>query len=77
MGVWETDRDGVAVVANSTWAAMQGKKALGVEWDDTGFEHISTPEIYSRQRKLLQTREGLPLKTQGDPTGIISRRKIN
>ncbi|MDO7744188.1 MAG: xanthine dehydrogenase family protein molybdopterin-binding subunit, partial [Pedobacter sp.] len=73
MGVWDTDREGVAVVANSTWAAIEGKKALRVEWDDTGFEHISTPEIYSRHRELLQTSEGLPIKTQGDPTEIISK----
>ncbi|GAB3932089.1 molybdopterin cofactor-binding domain-containing protein [Mucilaginibacter myungsuensis] len=72
MGVWTTDREGVAVVANSTWAAMQGKKALKVEWDDTGFEHISTAEIFTRQRELLKTSEGLPLRTQGDPNGVIA-----
>ncbi|MET1057888.1 MAG: molybdopterin cofactor-binding domain-containing protein [Pedobacter sp.] len=75
MGVWDTDREGVAVVANSTWAAIQGKKVLRVEWDDTGFEHISTPEIYTRHRELLQSSEGLSLKTQGDPTGIIAQAK--
>jgi isoquinoline 1-oxidoreductase beta subunit len=75
MGVWDTDREGVAVVANSTWAAMQGKKALRVEWDDTGFEHMSSPEIYRRHRQILQTEEGLSLKTQGDPNGIIARAK--
>ncbi|MCD0487769.1 molybdopterin-dependent oxidoreductase [Pedobacter sp. MC2016-14] len=75
MGVWDTDREGVAVVANSTWAAMQGKKALRIEWDDTGFEHVSTPEIYKRHRELLQSSEGLPLKTQGDPTGVIAQAK--
>lgn len=75
MGIWDTDREGVAVVANSTWAAMQGKKALRVEWDDSGFEHVSTPEIYSRQRQLLQSSEGLALKTQGDPTAIIAQAK--
>jgi isoquinoline 1-oxidoreductase beta subunit len=75
MGVWDTDREGVAVVANSTWAAIQGKKALRIEWDDTGFEHISTPEIYSRHRELLRSSEGLSLKTQGDPTGIIAQAK--
>lgn len=26
-------RDGVAVIATSTWAAMQGRKALKIEWD--------------------------------------------
>jgi len=75
MAVWDTNREGVAVVATSTWAAMQGKKVLRVEWDDTGFEHISSPDIYSRHRELLRTSEGLSLKTQGDPTGMISRAK--
>ncbi|MFN7118720.1 MAG: molybdopterin cofactor-binding domain-containing protein [Saprospiraceae bacterium] len=28
-------RDGVAVIADSTWAAMQGKKALKIEWEDS------------------------------------------
>jgi isoquinoline 1-oxidoreductase beta subunit len=73
MGVWDTDREGVAVVATSTWAALQGKKALRIEWDDTGFEHVNTPEIYKQQRELLQSSEGLSLRTQGDPTGIIAK----
>ncbi len=73
MGIWDTDREGVAVVANSTWAAMQGKKALKIEWEDSGFEHVNTPEIYKQQRALLQSSEGLSVKTQGDPNGIISR----
>lgn len=75
MGIWETDREGVAVVANSTWAAMEGKKALKVEWDDAGFEHVSTPEIYKQQLELVQNSEGLSVKTQGDPNGIIAGAK--
>ena len=75
MGIWNTDREGVAVVANSTWAAMQGKKVLKVEWDDTGFEHVSTSEIYSRHKELLKTSEGLSLMAQGNPTDVISQAK--
>lgn len=75
MGVWDTDREGVAVVATSTWAAMQGRKVLKVEWDDSGFEHVSSPEIFRRQQELLQSSEGLSLSTQGDPTGMIARAK--
>ena len=72
MGVFNTYREGVAVVADSTWAALQGKKALKVEWDDTGFEHLDTEEIYKRQAEALQTQEGLPFKKQGQPTEIIA-----
>ena len=73
MGVFSTYREGVAVVADSTWAAMQGKKALKVEWDDSGFEHLNTDEIYSRMKDALQTKEGLSFKTQGNPNDIIGQ----
>jgi isoquinoline 1-oxidoreductase beta subunit len=73
MGVFTTFREGVAVVATSTWAALQGKKALRVEWDDTGFEHISTTEIYERQQQDLKTKEGLFLKKQGNPDQILAQ----
>lgn len=73
MVVHNTIREGVAVVADSTWAAMQGKKALIVEWDDTGFEHVNSPEIFKRQEEFIKTKEGLPLKSQGDPTAIIEK----
>ena len=73
MSVFSTYREGVAVVADSSWAAMQGKKVLKVEWDDSGFEHLNTSDIYSRQEELLKTNEGLSFKLQGDPNSIISQ----
>ncbi|MES2773069.1 MAG: molybdopterin cofactor-binding domain-containing protein [Bacteroidota bacterium] len=73
MAVWNTYREGVAVVANSTWAAFQGKKALKVEWDDSGFEHINTPDIYKRHREYLQDKEGLSFKKQGDVNGVLEK----
>ncbi len=73
MGVFSTYREGVAVVADSTWAALQGKKVLKVVWDDSGFEHLNTEDIFKRQEKDLKTKEGLSFKTQGDPNRIISQ----
>jgi isoquinoline 1-oxidoreductase beta subunit len=73
MGVFSTYREGVAVVADSTWAAIQGKKALKVEWDDSGFEHLDSEEIYKRQQDDLQTKEGLSFKKTGDPDIIIQQ----
>ena len=75
MVVHNTIREGVAVVADSTWSALEGKKALRVTWDDTGFEHVNSPEIFKRQEDFLKTKEGLPLKSQGNPTAIIEKSK--
>ena len=36
MRVFATIREGVAVVATSTWAAQQGRRALKITWDDGG-----------------------------------------
>lgn len=71
MQVHNTFRDGVAVVADNSWAAIQGKKALKVVWDDSEFEHLSTPEISKRQLELLKKEEGLIFKKEGDPGKVI------
>ena len=73
MAVFGTYRDGVAVIADSTWAAMQGRKALKVEWDDSGFEHMDTADIYKQQEELLKSKEGISVKKQGDPDTIIEK----
>jgi len=73
MAVFGTYRDGVAVIADSTWAAMQGKKALKCEWDDSGFEHIDSSDIYKQQEDLLKSKEGISVKKQGDPDTIIGK----
>ncbi len=72
MKVFNTMREGVAVVATSTWAAMQGRRALKIEWDDTGFEHINSADIYKKHEELLKTKEGLSFKKQGDPNAALA-----
>jgi len=73
MSVFSSIREGVAVVADSVWAALQGRKALKVEWDDTGFEHLSTEQLYARMRESLNKPESLSFKTKGDATGRFSK----
>ena len=73
MAVFSTDREGVAVIADSTWSAMQGRKVLKVEWDDSGFEHMETADIYKQQEDFLKTKEGISVKKQGDPDTIIAK----
>ena len=73
MIVFNTTRDGVVVIADSTWAAMQGRKALRVEWDDSGFEHVNTSDIYKAHEELLKTKEGLSFKKQGEPDQVLEK----
>jgi len=58
--------EGVAVVADSLWAAMQGRKVLKVTWDDTGFEHHSTEQLYTQMKSQLQKGDLISFKTQGN-----------
>jgi isoquinoline 1-oxidoreductase beta subunit len=71
-GVFKTFRDGVAVVADNTWAAIQARKLLKIEWDDSGFDHVNTTDIYRQQNELVKTQEGLSAKKQGDPDTVLA-----
>ena len=57
MPVFGSTRDGVAVVADSLWTAMQARKQLKVVWDDEGFEHLSTDQLFTRMKEDLAKKE--------------------
>jgi isoquinoline 1-oxidoreductase beta subunit len=73
MAVFGTTREGVAVVADNLWAAMQGRKALKVEWDDSGFDHHSTEQLYATMHDDVKTKEGISYKTKGDVNGVLAK----
>jgi isoquinoline 1-oxidoreductase beta subunit len=43
---------GVAIVASTTWAAMQAKKALQVQWDESNASHDSWTAAVTEARRL-------------------------
>jgi isoquinoline 1-oxidoreductase beta subunit len=45
--------EGVAVIADSLWTAMQGRKLLKVEWNDEGFDHLDSEQITARMREQM------------------------
>jgi isoquinoline 1-oxidoreductase subunit beta len=62
---------GVAVVADSTWQAIAGRRALTIDWDNgTGAEE-STEKQRATLAELLKT-PGKELKKIGDPDAIIA-----
>lgn len=72
MNVFSHKREGVAVVADNLWAAMQGRKVLKVEWDDAGFEHHSTDQLYTKMNELLKG-EPISFKTKGNFDAVYGK----
>jgi CO/xanthine dehydrogenase Mo-binding subunit len=62
---------GIAVVADNTWAAFKGARALVVNWDTGGFA-MSTPEIFADFARLA-TRPGAEARNDGDAATALDR----
>ncbi|MEJ1237273.1 molybdopterin cofactor-binding domain-containing protein [Chryseolinea sp. T2] len=45
--------EGVAIVADTLWTAMQARKLLKVEWDDSTFEHLDSEALLKRMHDDL------------------------
>ncbi len=65
--------EGVAVVADNTWAAMQGRKELKVEWNDNGFPHHSSEQLYSTMKEQLQKGDLISYKTKGNFQNVFQK----
>jgi isoquinoline 1-oxidoreductase subunit beta len=63
--------DSVAVLATSTWAAMKGRKALVIEWEDTG-KLESSAEHTAAFREMLQKPASSPGRNDGDVNAALS-----
>jgi isoquinoline 1-oxidoreductase beta subunit len=66
---------GVAVIADNTWAAFQGRKLLKVTWAPGPNAGVSTDSIYTEARALSKT-PGVVLKTTGDVASPLSGRVV-
>jgi isoquinoline 1-oxidoreductase beta subunit len=62
---------GVAVVADSTWNAMQGRNALKVEWDETNAEKRGTPELMAEYKKLAAGNDAAVARNDGDAAAAM------
>ena len=62
----KTIPQGVAVYAANTWAALKGRDALSVEWDDTNAETRSSEAILDTLRDAVATGPGTVVESKGD-----------
>ncbi|CAM3374856.1 molybdopterin cofactor-binding domain-containing protein [Methylobacterium mesophilicum] len=61
---------GVAVIARDTWAAMKGREALTVAWDDSTAETRSSDAILAEYRERAKG-PGLTASERGDPQAAL------
>jgi isoquinoline 1-oxidoreductase beta subunit len=62
--------NGVAVIADNTWSAMQGRKALEVTWDEGPVASVNSAGI-SRMFADLAAQPGSVAKSVGDTTAAL------
>ena len=63
--------DGVAVIAENTWAALQGRRALHVEWD-LGPNASYDSDAFRRDLQASTSRPGERVRWKGDADSAIS-----
>jgi isoquinoline 1-oxidoreductase subunit beta len=63
--------NGVAVVADSFWTAVQGRKALTVTWDEGPVTQVSSPQI-SRDYEALAKQPGQQARKDGDAEAVLA-----
>ena len=65
---------GIAVVANSTYAAIRGRDALEIEWDD-GPNASYNSVAYSKEMAATAAEPGKVIRNQGDPDAAFAKAK--
>jgi isoquinoline 1-oxidoreductase beta subunit len=67
---------GVAVVADSTWAAIKGRRALKVEWNESPNKDDSSEKFWQQNAEMLAG-QGQLVHDQGDfPAAIAAADKV-
>ena len=63
----------VAVVADSVWAAMEGRRLLNVSWDEGSNKDLSTAGVMA-SLKQAASKKGVNLYSAGEPTKASGRK---
>ena len=67
---------GIAVIARGSWAALKGRRALQIEWDETSVETRGTEELFAAYR-VLAAQPGARAHWHGDaPAALASAARV-
>ncbi len=64
----------VAVVANGTWAAMEGRRLLNVTWDEGANKDLNSAAISEQLKQASASTKPVSLFSVGDPAKVSGRR---
>jgi len=64
--------NGVAVVATSTWAAIKGRDALEIKWDEGAAASESTESLRKAMLDALERKEGTIYRKEGDADAALA-----
>jgi isoquinoline 1-oxidoreductase beta subunit len=64
---------GVAIIANSTWAAFKAKNALKVEWDESSASKDSSTAAAAKAKQIAQTFPAKPSTNIGDVDAAFAK----
>jgi isoquinoline 1-oxidoreductase subunit beta len=64
---------GVAVVAENSWAAIKGKRALKIEWDESAAETRGSQDLLEHYRIALEQGDAVVARQDGDADKALSR----
>jgi isoquinoline 1-oxidoreductase beta subunit len=69
--------EGIAVVADNTWAAMEGRRALQIQWDEGANATVSSATILKRLAELIEKPGAVARKVgEGEAALVSAARKI-
>ena len=68
--------NGVAVVADGFWPAVQGRRALKVEWDEGPLAQVSSAQISSEYQRLGRG-AGQVARDDGDAAGALGAGRVH
>lgn len=63
----------IAVVADSVWGAMEGRRVLNVTWDEGPNKDLNTAAVFASLKQAIP-KKGASLYFAGDPTKTAGRR---
>ncbi len=64
---------GVAIIADSTWAALKAKRELEVEWDESGASQESWSDAVAEAQRLARGAAQATLRDTGDVDAAFAR----